>query len=261
MRLFFSVVFVFAFLSCKSQHGLTNSYAESVEVLWNSTNSINELSATTNDEKLNLRLNSVFQALSENKELSSDKPKERVKEKTQLLEQCSESIDNCKYTPEGYSIETARNFLNITYQCNQYSSYDTYYKYAVVDLVSAKRLVYSDMFTSPELILKKYNAKYIKKKEDYLLDIDPTDLTEDQQEEYEIIRNHIDTRDQFKQEDLNNLELIFDSNLNRFTEIRFHYNGSGGNDKMVLTRGYVSFELGELENLLVEEFKRLIENQ
>lgn len=216
------------------------------------------MSAKSKDNDLNIRLNAVFQSLSENNNVLTTIPKERLNKKIELFIHCKELLDNCCYTPEGYTIIQNKKFLNIKYQYNQFSSYDTYYKYALVNLTDGTRLTYSDIFSKPETVLKQYNKKYI---ETYMLYLSKYDLSTDDEEElneYEIIKNHLDNRDSFKLEDLNNLELIYETSVNKFTEIRFHYNGSGGVYRSVLSNDFISFKLDDINELINPYFTRLL---
>lgn len=246
-----------SFISYASQTQVNISYNQFVEVLSNADDTVNELSARSGKDALNRDLNSVFQSLSENKLLVAIEPQERVQRKTELLQQCFRSMENCNYVPEGYAISIHRNFLSIKYQYNAFSSYDEYYKYAVVDLSAAERLTWSGIFIAPEDILERYNSKYVKENEDYLNRFDPGELDEDQEWEFEVIRDHLDNRLPFKLDSLNNLELIFDE-TETLNAIRFHYNGSGGPYKSVLSEGYIAFDISEIEHLLTQDFKALL---
>lgn len=252
------MIITFTF-SCKSQQGsIVQLSTPFIEILSNSDKSINELSAKSKDNDLNLKLNAAFQSLSENNNVLNTNPKERLKKKIELFTLCKESLDNCSYTPEGYTIIQNEKFLNIKYQYNQFSSYDTYYKYALVNLTDGTRLIYSDIFSKPETVLKLYNQKYIETYTSYLSKYDLNTDDEEELNEYEIIKNHLDNRDFFKLEDLNNLELIYESSINKFTEIRFHYNGSGGVYRSVLSNDFISFKLEDLNELISPYFTHLL---
>lgn len=257
MKLLFSL-FVFTGLVACGNHRKLDAYSDYVQVEWNADSTINELSAISDSKELNGKLNNRFQSISMNTELSSNIPLERIQEKCELFDKCLAFYDSCSYIPEGYSFTTNRNFLNLKYQHNGFGSYDLFYKHAVIDLESGNRLLYLNMFLEPNQVLAKFNAKYVQKTEDRLARLTSKDLSEDEQEEYEIIRDHLDTREPFQLHELNECELIFDTQKKKFTEIRFHYNGSGGMYKPILTEGYISFTLKELNELLLKEFKAQI---
>jgi len=244
-------------ISCASHVSPKTPYNQFVEVFQNVDGTINELSGTSGSDALNTKLNSAFQSISENAFLNYTDPQSRVQQKSNLLEHCIRSLDDCNYVPEGYTINTHRHLLNIEYQYNAFSSYDTYYKHAVIDLKLAERVTGADIFTAPEDILALYNTKYVKENQNYLNQFDIQTLDEDQEWEFEVIRDHLNTRVSFKLADLNNLELTFDAD-ETLTEIRFHYNGLGGSYKSILPAGYIAFNVTELENLLTQDFKPLL---
>ena len=254
MKFFFFTLLFLTLVACGSHQDI-EAYADYVKEIANSDSTINELSATSDSEELNGKLNARFQSISENKDLYTTIPTERIVEKSMLFEVCKVLPDSCTYIPEGYSFDINQQFLNLKYQYNAFRSNDVFYKHVVINLASARRLLYLNMFNNPNQVLEKFNAKYIKENEDYLATFASTELSENDQEEYDIIRNHLDTRAAFQLHNLNNCELVFDTKKRRFTEIRFHYNGSGGVYKSILTEGYISFTLKELEDLLTEEFK------
>ncbi|MDG1331091.1 MAG: hypothetical protein P8P74_02095 [Crocinitomicaceae bacterium] len=254
MKLFFSACIFLLLTACGSNQDV-NSYSEYVKIVSNTDSTINELSATSDSMELNRRLNVRFQSFSENKDLISNVPIERIQEKAALWENCKVSFDSCNYVPEGYSFSTKRNFLNLKYQYNGFGSNDLSYKHGVIDLSNAQRLMHSAMYTDPLPVLKMYNTRYVKVYEDYLLQFQG-ELSQADQDEFDIIRNHLDDRAPFKLSDLDHFELIFDSKKKHFTEIRFHFNGQGGVYKAVLTEGYISFALKELDEFLLKEFKK-----
>jgi len=254
----FSLIIAFCF-SCKSQQELTKKSTLLVEILIDSTNSFNELSANTNIKDLNKKLNSTFQSLSENKSILSTDPKERLEKKIKLFEICKNSKEKCQYTPEEYSINQHKKLLNIKYQYNEFSNYDLYYKYALINLSTGLRLKHIEIFSESETILKLYNKKYIDENKSYLKKFDLDSADEDELDEYDIIKSHLDTRSLFELNDLNNIELIYNHESSEFTEIRFHYNGAGGVYKNVLTAGYISFKVNDIRELLTLKFVDLLE--
>lgn len=244
-------------VACKSPRN-SNKYEGYVEIVSNADSTVNELSAVSKSEELNAKLNNRFQSISENRELEEKIPEKRVEEKAELLQECHTNPDLCKYVPEGYSFETNQNFLNLTYQCNAFGSHDLLHKHAVIDLEEGRRILYLNMFNDPSAVLEKYNQKYVEENEAYLAEFAGSYLSDEEQEEYDIIRNHLDSRAPFELHNLNNCEFIFDVEENRFTEIRFHYSGSGGIYKPILSGGYISFTLDELDHFLLKEFKNQI---
>jgi len=254
-RLFLLVFPLLALVACGGSRNLKD-YSSYVQVLSNADSTVNELSAVSDSEELNEKLNARFQSVSENKMIDWEMPELRLDEKEVLLNQCLENFDSCQYIPEDYAFEIHRNFLNLHYQYNEFGSHDVFHKHALIDLSSGKRVLYLNMFDDPNRVLELYNAKYIEEFESYLTEFSGKSLSEDEQEEYDVIRNHLDSRKPFQLHELNNCELLFDSEKKRFTGLRFHYNGSGGIYKSILTEGSISFSLKELEPLINEGFKR-----
>jgi hypothetical protein len=252
---FFLFTLLFLSLVACGNHQKLNAYSGYVKEISNSDSTINELAAVSDSEELNGRLNARFQSISVNKELYSKNPEERVQEKSELFDECLAFFDSCSYVPEGYSFAINKQFLNLKYQYNAFGSNDLFYKHAVINLATGRKLVYLNMFTDPNQVLERFNAKYVKENEDYLASFANTDLSENEQEEYDVIRNHLDSRVPFQLHELNNCELFFDAKKRRFTEIRFHYNGSSGVYKSILTEAYISLTLKEFKDLLAEDFK------
>jgi hypothetical protein len=255
IHFFLPVILFLALISVGCRQDF-NAYATYVKEVSNADSTINELSAACDSKELNEKLNGRFQSVSENKALSSKIPEQRIEEKQALWQECKTQPDSCDYVPEGYSFEIHRNFLNLTYQYNQFGSHDLFHKHAVIDLEKGRRMLYLSMFSDPNEVLKKYNDKYIEQNKSYLNEFSGSYLSDEEQEEFDIIQNHLETRAPFELHELNNCELVFDSDKKRFTEIRFHYNGAGGIYKAVLSEGYISFTLKELEHLLLKEFKK-----
>ena len=260
MKFFLPVVFFLVLISVGCRRDFS-AYADYVKVVCNSDSTINELSAVGESEELNKTLNGRFQSISENTGLSSNIPENRIDEKQSLWQECKIQPDSCKYVPEGYSFEIHRNFLNLTYQYNEFGSHDLFYKHAVIDLEIGRRILYLSMFNDPNEVLKKYNNKYVEQNKSYLNKFAGSYLSDEEQEEFDIIQYHLETRAPFELHELNNCELVFDQEKKQFTEIRFHYIGAGGIYKAILSEGYISFTIKELEQLLLKDFKKQLKKR
>ena len=196
-----------------------------------------------------------IQNLSENKILNSIDPKERLRKKIELSNLCHEgSLSFEKYTPEGYKILTNKNnILNVEYGYNMFSNPDEYFKYAVFNLVNGERITYQNMFNNAETILGLFNDNYVSEIEEYL-----TELNKDDQEEldeYNRYKSHIETRTPFKLQDLNNFEIVYDSAITKAKHLKFHYNGQGGVYRRFFQPGFVEFNIEALKPYLTKEFK------
>jgi len=240
--------------ACQSHGDSDISYAQYVDVLTNADATINELSATTGNPGLDSQLNATFQSISENTELNSTIPRERLEQKSELLDRCLRNTETCQYVPEGFDVIVQRNFLNVKYQYNAFSSYDVFYKYRVVDLKTAALISMQDILKNPSDVLKLYEAKYTQDISDYLTRLDGNNLREDEGWEYEVLSLHLETREPFGLKDLDNFALVYDAPSDRFTGIRFYYNGAGGHYRQVLSSGFIEFEFGDIQDLLQDGF-------
>lgn len=197
-----------------------------------------------------------IQNISENKNINSINPEERLKKKIALYKLCRKgSISFEKYTPEGYKIITNKNnILTIEYSYNEFSNPDEYFKYAAFDLINGERITYNEMFKSPSNILNDYNNRYTSEIKSYLKKLDRNDAEE--LEEYNIFKVHLETRNTFLLEDLNNLEIVYDAVKEKVTQLKFHYNGHGGVYKQYFQQGSIDFNIEKLKPYLTEAFKK-----
>lgn len=208
---------------------------------------VNELSSKTSDKSPSGLL-SVIQELSENKLLRSKLPEQRLSHKKTMLKEClEENLQDCDYIAEGYEIRGGKNeLLNIAYSYNQLGSADSFFKYGCYDINSEKRLIFTDLFEEPLLVLNEINEKYTDQLSNELSNYEEEDY------EYDIIAEYMGTKAPFQLSDLNNFELILkDEN---FTAIHFHYNGLGGNYKSVIPNGYIEYSLEDLKPRLKKSF-------
>jgi len=197
-----------------------------------------------------------IQALSENTNLVSTVPEERLKEKITLFKLCLQTdISDCNYTPEAYKIlSNKKTILNIEYSYNGFGNPDQYNKYASFDLIKEERLTHQQIFTDASSVINTYNTKYVANFEEYLNDLDTEN--EDDLDEYDAIKEHLKTRTPFRLNDLNNFELVYVDDA--IESIRFHYNGQGGLYKNVFPSGYEEFSLEDLKPYLSDSFKKQI---
>lgn len=197
-----------------------------------------------------------IQSLSENKNINSINPKERLQEKIELSNLCKKvSIPDCNYTPEGYKILTNnKDILNIEYGYNMFSNPDEYFKYAVFNLENGRRIAYEQMFNNAKTILKMFDDKYVSGIKNYVADLNQDD--EEEFHEYGLYKEHLEIRIPFKLEDLNNFEIVYDSTQTKATELKFHYNGQGGVYRRLFPPDYIAFNIEELKPLLTEYFKK-----
>ncbi len=215
----------------------------------------NEIVVTS--ENNNLLKN--IQSLSENKSLNSIKPEERIRKKIELYNFCKEAnLSDCNYTPESYKVlSKTYNILNIEYAYNAYSNPDEYFKYATFNLITGERITYNKIFKNPPKILNDYNSKYTSEIKSYLKKLNTND--EEELDEYNLYKEHLETRNSFKLEDLNNLEIIYDPIKGKVTQLKFHYNGQGGYYRQYLQKGFIDFNIEELRPYLTDEFKKQLE--
>ena len=197
-----------------------------------------------------------IQNLSENKILNSIDPKERLRKKIELSNLCHEgSLSFEKYTPEEYKILTNKNsILNVEYGYNMFSNPDEYFKYAVFNLENGERITYQKMFNNAETILKMYNDKYVSEIQDYLTELNK----DDELDEYDRYKSHLETRTPFQLEDLNNFEIVYDSTKTKAKQLKFHYNGQGGVYRRFFPPGFEEFSIEELKPHLKEDLKKRI---
>lgn len=252
------IIFVISCLlvSCKAQNPLNLSQdtlritSDSI-AFNNSYVYLNEVALKNSDYRNNTILDNI-QELSENKWIQPKRPEERLIEKIKKLKEClHEKNQDCEYVPEGYEIKSMSNGLvNLAYSYNQLGSYDNYFKYGCYDTQTAKRIVYTDIFKNPTNYLDTLNSKYVSE-----LFMEPGDYAEEDQE-YDIISHHLETREPFQLEHLNNFELVLEGGS--FTAIRFHYNGLGGNYKSFVPNGYVEYAVKEIKSQLKQSFLRRI---
>ncbi|MBL4746284.1 MAG: hypothetical protein JKY08_07935 [Flavobacteriaceae bacterium] len=219
----------------------------------------NELKVISNNKILKEKIILEIQNLSENKDLRSSIPNQRLKQKMTLSKKCNGLINvfDCNYVPEGYVVLSKQHgILNIKYSYNQYGSYDEYFKYACFNLKIGERINYPKMFTSPKSVLKMYNKKYVLGYETYLKKNNSQTADEYNIEEYEVYKEHLENRTSFQLKSLNNIELIYNQ-LGEITHIRFHHNGQGGAYKRFFPKSYEEFTIKELEPYLREGFKKI----
>lgn len=200
-----------------------------------------------------------IQNLSENKLLNSIDPKARLRKKIELSNLCHKgSLSSEKYTPEGYKILTNKNnILNVEYGYNMFSNPDEYFKYAVFNLAIGERITYQNMFNNAETILGLYNDNYVSEIEEYL-----TELNKDDQEElddHNRYKSHIETRTPFKLKDLNNFEIVYDATITKAKQLKFHYNGQGGVYRRYFQPGFVEFNIEVLKPYLTKQFKNQLQ--
>jgi len=248
-------------LSCKKQDKATPERIY-VEVIGDS---VVKPYSYFSEVKLNSKANTQkllknIQLLSENYKITTSNPENRLREKMQAFRDCtiSNTPENCNYTPESYKILSNNyNYLVLQYSYNAYGSTDEYYKYACFNLVNQERITNKSIFTDGISVLNMYNKKYRASLKNYMNDLDTSD--EDEQDEYTIIKDHLESGKPFTLGDLDNFELIYENNS--LTHIRFHYNGQGGLYKQTFPAGYQEFTVQELKPYTSESFlKELVLN-
>jgi len=219
---------------------------------------LNELKIVSSDKLIAKKTNIAIQRLSENVQLKTTIPEERLALKKKFLKECNVvGISECKSVPEGYKIITNTNYLlNIEYTYNGYRSTTNWYKYACFDLKTGEQLTYDKMFANPDKMLKKYNESYQSVFTGYLQHNNQE--TDEEREEYQSYKEHLKTRKPFQLTDLNTIEFIY-TQTKKIDRIRFHYQGGGGNYRQLYPNDYIEFTIEELKSYLHDSFKERIE--
>ncbi|QCE41820.1 hypothetical protein [Psychroserpens sp. NJDZ02] len=217
---------------------------------------LEEIKVISSNKKVAEKLTNELHRISMNDSLTSYLPEDRLSQKKIFYRECLDVNDSyyCKYIPESYKILLkTTSFLSIEYKYNSFYNPDEYFKYAVFNLVNGERLTYQKMFNNAETILGFYNDNYVSEIEGYL-----TELNKDDQEEldeYNRYKSHIETRTPFKLQDLNNFEIVYDSTITKAKQLKFHYNGQGGVYRRFFQPGFVEFNIEALKPYLTKEFK------
>ena len=252
---FFFAILLLSSTCCLAQGNKEKANME-IEVLTDSISSPYMYFSEINVIPANTVLLRNIQDLSNNKNLNTEKPVERLSKKKELYKLCSEgSIPMEQFTPESYKILSYKNnLLNIEYGYNGFSSSDEYYKYAVFNVNNGERIGYEAMFNNPQKILKLYNKIYASEIKRYLKSLDKND--EDEQETYMLYKEHLESKAAFTLEDLNNLEIIYDASNEKATQLKFHYNGIGGVYRQYFPADFVDFSIEKVKPKLTEAFKK-----
>lgn len=248
------ILSVFLISSCSSRYRVRNQVVLLTDTIQNPYVYLNEIKINSKNSANILK---KIQKLSENNMIKISNPEKRLAFKKKILKKCynSSHIKECEYVPEKYKILSKKNeILCIEYSYNSIGSYDEWYKYACFNLNLREHLTYNKIFSNPNEVLKKYNKRYVQRINKYIKN--NKQLTEEDKEEYEIYKSHLNLRTPFKLIDLNNIELIY-NNQNKLEFIRFHYNGQGGVYRQLFPNDYIDFSINELKPFLKKSFNKL----
>lgn len=216
---------------------------------------LEEIKVISSNKKVAEKLIIELHKISMNDSLTSHLPEDRIAQKKVFYRECIDVNDSyrCKYIPESYKvILNTTIFLSIEYKYNGFYNPDEYFKYAVFNLENGERITYKQMFNNAEAILKMYNDKYVSEIQDYLTELNKDD--EEELDEYDRYKSHLETRTPFQLEDLNNFEIVYDST--KAKQLKFHYNGQGGVYRRFFPLGFEGFSIEELKPHLKEDFKK-----
>jgi len=248
---YFIIIISFILTSCTIQKDIKVQVVELKDSIQKPYVFINEIEVTSKNKDVSEELNKSIQKLSENKTVNTIVPKERLAIKKKRLEKCFKDISNCDYVPESYIIlSNNNNLLNIKYRYNAFGNKDEWLKFGIFDLKSGIQFTYNKMFASPEEVLKKYNERYLSVYKSYM--IRNKQETEEEREEYESYKEHLETREAFVLSDLNNVELVY--NTDQVVKINFHYKGMGGNYSQLFPNDYIEFSFDELKQYMSKSF-------
>lgn len=218
---------------------------------------LEEIKVISSNKKVAEKLITELHEISMNDSITSHLPETRIAQKKVFYRECINDNDSyyCKYIPESYTvILKTTNVLSIEYKYNAFYNPDEYFKYAVFNLENGERITYQKMFNNAETILKMYNDKYVSEIQDYLTELNK----DDELDEYDRYKSHLETRTPFQLEDLNNFEIVYDSTKTKAKQLKFHYNGQGGVYRRFFPPGFEEFSIEELKPHLKEDLKKRI---
>ena len=251
MKYLFIIFSISLFLSCSAQQKVKSQVILLTDSIQNPYVFLNELKIISSNKTASENTNKAIQQLSENESIKTAIPEERLALKKNLLKNCF-NVDSsqCEYVLEGYKILSNINkILNIKYNYNSFGSNENWSKYACFDLKTGERVTYDLLFIRPKVALEKYNQRYLSEIKAHLKENKL--VTENDKEEYELYKDHLEMKIPFNLEDLNNLEFVYDK-TNKIKYIRFHYNGTGGTYKALFPNDYIEFTIYELKPNLKE---------
>lgn len=204
----------------------------------------NEIAVRGGDNDSAERLLLSVQALSENPQLIGD-PGERLEYKIQQFNDCT--VPDCDVVADAWRVlDQNSRWANIEYSFNQLGSTDEWFKFAVFDLERGERIRASDLYTQPEKVAALADDIYVKQIDQFLAGAEPDD--EQEEMEYELYAEHLEERDKFLTDDLNNMELVVRGDS--LIAIRFHYNGMAGQYRAYFPKGEIELPVSELGALL-----------
>jgi hypothetical protein len=242
----------FLFFSCSTQQKIKTKVIVLTDSIQTPYAYLNEIKVISKNKTISTNIVKIIQQISENKIIQTSNPEKRLILKKKLFKECFNSdMTKCKYIPEKYKILSNKNeILNIEYSYNSFGSHDEWYKYACFNLKTVERITHDKMFKDSNEILKKYNEKYVQRINNYIKN--NRQKTEEDKEEYDIYKEHLETRNSFKLTDLNNVEFIYTGN--KIESIRFHYNGMSGVYNQLFPNDYIEFSTKELRPFLKDFF-------